>query len=826
MTRRTRGSADAIPAAKTKQEIPEDAKTFLLSLSGLCKPQDEWFAIPNGAQDSEYKQVGYARNLATCIGIDSSGEGLTQILLKDKPRKVRADEYLKETYGISVCLHRKKIFFVNFRPDCKFDSKMDDPNAELSVPAFCDEAISNARSAIKANTLDLEVVVASFMRELKSSASEYKSVLLHTILPAFNAATGSQVSAEEAIEVVANLQQVTTLVVGPEDAVDVYLSDKNTPSPIVEDDNEPGLTVNTIPLSRQSSVAGNFNQALPIISPTESESGSGIEVVADYRNNNDGTHFNFPTGTSTGESNERIFRVAKQLLSGLKAQFPRKSAKTVQQYEGSGELVWNQLATSTKFAKKGVDYKHNLDIINLMKHAISTQDTKKAIELLVSWIEAHPDRLSWAETVLTELASKNGANRQVAKRIVKKANANDESTDSAIVDSLKSFFDSFPTGGTRKKETQEAIHAVQTAALNNVSDNFMNKVKARLGIREDAAKKAPNRVVQSSTDNKKSYNHKQRKVRCDNKRLASKPYVLAFCHNNSSDRVSKVDTGEFTNVRVKNEDGIVETHPRRRWIDASKKSQVYDMWEESEFAAQFATEYPELGTIGYTIFWENVCKCVKFGTKDMCSDLIMTALEEAARGWEKAIKCKHVKEVLKSCQCEFHKSLRKRKPIDKNSTQSCNNDDDSDDESIAESIDSDDEYLRHVNSALGLRNDREDDRPSWLSSYIHQQGEDMISCTCCAPKEYPELAKCRVPGDTNDMKTPRLIHPDCTRGCKDCGVERLFPAFDQCQMLFPEEESDRRKVSPYAYAQLPTIITQINAHLHLLSISMISIPIL
>lgn len=806
--RQAKEAASTAPNRNTV--IPEHAKRFIFSLDGKHTAQDDWIILPpNGGHmnTDEYKQYKSARLLSASIDVESND--FANHLWSQKGSQTE-EEYLRNKFGFgSIKKIRKKVTYANYREGADASIAALQHANESLMPVFCQDAISDLNKTISEGGNFDESTFFSFMDNLHLRSKDYQ----------YHIPT-----------VVSNLQQVTTLVVEPEDAVEVYLSDKITLSPIVEDDNKPGLTVNTIPPSPQSFVAGNFNQALPIISPTESESGSGpgsgIEVVADYRNNNDGTHFNFPTGTSTGESNERIFGVAKQLLSGLKAQFPRKSAKTVQQFESSGGLVWNQLVTSTKFAKKGVDYKLNLDIIDLMMHAISTQDTKKAIELLVSWIEANPDRLSWAETVLIELASKNRANRRVAKRIVEKANVNDESTDSAIADSLKSFLDSFPTGGTRKKETQEAIHAVQTAALNNVSAKIRNKVKARLGIREDAAKKASSRVVQSSTDNKKSYNHQQRKVRCDNKRLASKPYVLAFCHNNSSDRVSKVDTGEFTNVRITNEDGIVETHPRRRWIDASKMRQVYDMWKESEFAAQFAREHPKLGTIGYTIFWDNVCKCVKFGTKDMCSDLIMTGLEEAARGWEKAMKCKHVKEMLNFCQCEFHKSLRKRKPIDKNSTQSCNNDDDSDDESIAESIDSDDEYLRHVNSALGLSNDREDDRPSWLSSYILQQGEDMISCTCCAPKEYPELAKCRVPGDTTDMKTPSLIHPDCTHGCKDCGVERLFPAFDQCQMLFPEEESDRRKVSPYAYAQLPTIITQINAHLHLLSISMISIPIL
>ena len=246
---------------------------------------------------------------------------------------------------------------------------------------------------------------------------------------------------------VSSLQQVTKLVIEPNDAVEVFLNDKSTLCPIVEDDNKPVLSVNTIPLSPDSSTACNFNPALPVISPTESESGSGIEVIANDENTNE-SNFNFDTGNSSGESNKRMFVIAEQLLSGLKAQFPKKSAKTVEQFESTGELVWKSLDMSTGFAKKGADYKLNQDIIDLMMHAISSQDTKRSIELLKSWIEACPDRLSWAETVLTALASKNKTNRQVAQRIAEKANANNQSTDKETVDSLKCFLNSFPTGGT------------------------------------------------------------------------------------------------------------------------------------------------------------------------------------------------------------------------------------------------------------------------------------------------------------------------------------------------------------------------------------------
>jgi hypothetical protein len=784
--------------ATPKAVIPDHAKRFLFSLDGKHEPQDGWIILPpqgGHMNTDEYKQYKSDQLLSTGIKVESSV--FAKHLWSKKGSRQTEENYLRDRFGFrSIVKVRKKVTYVNYREGADKTMAALQQATQSLMPAFCQEAISDLNTDIAEGGKFDESTFFSFMENLHVRSKDYR----HHIPT-----------------MVSSLQQVTKLVIEPNDAVEVFLNDKSTLCPIVEDDNKPVLSVNTILLSPDSSTACNFNPALPVISPTESESGSGIEVIANAAlpvisptesesgsgieviandENTNESNFNFDTGNSSGESNKRMFVIAEQLLSGLKAQFPKKSAKTVEQFESTGELVWKPLDMSTGFAKKGADYKLNQDIIDLMMHAISNQDTKRSIQLLVSWIEACPDRLSWAETVLTALASKNKTNRQVAQRIAEKANANNQSTDKEIVDSLKCFLNSFPTGGTRKKSTQEAINAVHTASLYNVSVDALNKAKARLGIRKEAADKTSSRVVQSSTDNKKYYAHDERKVRCDNKRLASKPFVEEFCHANCSYRAAKVDTGEFTNVKVKNADGVIETHPRRRWIDASKKSHVYDMWKKSEFAAQFAEEHPELGTIGYTIFWDNACPCVKFGTKDMCSDLIMTGLEEAARGWEKAMKCKHVKNMFNLCQCELHNELRKRKPIGENSAQSCNNDDDSDDGSIAESINSDDEYLRLANSALGLRNDCDDDGPIWLSSYIRQQGEDMIYGTCCAAKEYPELAKCRVPGDRTDMKTPSLVHPDCISVCKDCGVERLFPAFDQCPMLFPEEESDGRKVRP------------------------------
>ena len=58
----------------------------------------------------------------------------------------------------------------------------------------------------------------------------------------------------------------------------------------------------------------------------------------------------------------------------------------------------------------------------------------------------------------------------------------------------------------------------------------------------------------------------------------------------------------------------------------------------------------------FKLFSENVCGCCRFGKKDMCSDLIMSSLEEASRGIEMAMKSDlQLLERMRTCNCAYHR---------------------------------------------------------------------------------------------------------------------------------------------------------------------------
>ena len=111
------------------------------------------------------------------------------------------------------------------------------------------------------------------------------------------------------------------------------------------------------------------------------------------------------------------------------------------------------------------------------------------------------------------------------------------------------------------------------------------------------------------------------------------------------------------------------------------------MWLESRHFKQFKSDYEHSKyhqKVCFKLFWENVCGCCRFGKKDMCSDLIMSSLEEASRGIEMAMKSDlQLLERMRTCNCAYHRhrSLDKA-TAQKDGANSSNNNEVSDSSSV------------------------------------------------------------------------------------------------------------------------------------------------
>ena len=126
----------------------------------------------------------------------------------------------------------------------------------------------------------------------------------------------------------------------------------------------------------------------------------------------------------------------------------------------AGKLCW--IENGTLF-KTGTDlYMQKVDALNVVVHAMSDQDPKKAHQLLTE--------------VLTELETNEVINYKSKRK---------QQVDALIVDSLRTFKKRMTsTNGSRPKETQQAIDVIHTAVLQGLNPNdkgLVQAAKKRLG---------------------------------------------------------------------------------------------------------------------------------------------------------------------------------------------------------------------------------------------------------------------------------------------------------------------------------------------------------
>ncbi len=226
----------------------------------------------------------------------------------------------------------------------------------------------------------------------------------------------------------------------------------------------------------------------------------------------------------------------------------------------------------------------------------------------------------------------------------------------------------------------------------------------------------------------------------------------------------------------------------------------------------------------FKLFSENVCGCCRFGKKDMCSDLIMSSLEEASRGIENAMKSDlQLLEQMRTCNCAYHqhRSLDKA-TAQKDGANLSNNNEVSDSSSVGSNESEYDLLYDYSRSDNGSSSNTEVDDSSSISNadsdtdcsngdensinlckwgdksweegdcliadFVQKQGKDQICKTCCLAQQCPELAKCSIFGNSSSKKiTPYLIYLDCVNVCEKCGVDKTFPEILKCPVFFNNE---------------------------------------
>ena len=398
---------------------------------------------------------------------------------------------------------------------------------------------------------------------------------------------------------------------------------------------------------------------MPIVSPTAEASGeeqTSSQFFSRVINNS----------TTVEEDSFVIFSVGEDanpstpLRSMLKLKYPRKSQQTVDNLNAGTELKWKEEENCTQYSKQSLVRSCASDV-NAILHTASTQDPRRAAQILKHIVENNPLLQNAIVEELSEF-SKKKKNKKVLQKIGESINVYTSELDAIIVNNINAFSNTLHSNGTRLKSDQEAINTVHTAVMYKAEDSIMKRIIQRIHIPKAAVDKALTRMRQHDTDIKLHYKHGSRKIRKDEKRIASLKYVRGFCHNNNWDRSTKVDTGEYRLVNSTDENGNIVKCMVRRWEDLPTRSAVYSKWHNSEQAKQFAVEC-KLNPICKTIFWKNVCPCCRFGTKDMCSDQVMTGLEESRAAFEKALRDPNLSKDAFLCKCPYHEKEKERNPF-------------------------------------------------------------------------------------------------------------------------------------------------------------------
>jgi hypothetical protein len=324
-----------------------------------------------------------------------------------------------------------------------------------------------------------------------------------------------------------------------------------------------------------------------------------------------------------------------------------------------------------------------------------------------------------------------------------------------IVAGLRRHRNSVAKSGTIKKEQQNALNAVETAAMldANTSKEF-HAVRETLGLRHERALKM--RQSAANMRNTNEFATLTRQTRKDCMRPHARRTVRSFQHSND---YSREDTNKPRLTKVEG----AEDHTQRIWKCGNLRKDQYKAFLASDMYEDFQTLYPGKG-ISHGMFVETLCPCTKIQAEDACVDELYTAIFWAMGDWSLILKFKAIREMEYSCPCKFHDMVRCRSS--RSRMRFCHQ-----------------EPLASRHQELG--DSKEANRPISFQPEpdLYLPETDFIEKTCCPKKHEQDL-------DYNSKKQMVVDHNCVFGNCTKCGVGRsqlLFkcPELKKCELEVP-----------------------------------------
>jgi hypothetical protein len=502
-----------------------------------------------------------------------------------------------------------------------------------------------------------------------------------------------------------------------------------------------------------------------IVSPTNSDSGSPSAAII--------TDTPSPTNSDSGSPSEQTPEITTDdLVLQLICHAAFAGGTTKAEFQEGKQYPWkNPEDKDSREWSKQIYVHENCDhVLKPLLHAYLQQDPQKFYQLVSLMIEEDDNvrevfQAKFIDYATREKKTVKGFSSVLRALIDSVADETSPSVDTSIVESLRGFLIGTKSKGTRRTPDQQAVDAVLTAVMFENDDNddndMANLIRKRLGVTRQSIDKALSKVS-DMCKNSLEYDHSVRARRRDCKLDAARSYVYEFCHNQEADRVTKNDTGDFKMYDIfeyddfpNSSEGRWQKHMQHRWIDSATKDDPFALWEKSRFASAFRREHPEMESICKNTFWKLVCPCCRFGKHDQCSDMIMSGLEEARDGMEKALKASENKEIGEDCDKLWQ------------------------DGSIGSSV----------------------SRSPFLSSF-RQRGEEIVESTLCPRKEYPQWTKITLPKN----KPGKLHDLGCVRtNCQHCNTAKMF---DGVQSIVEEKSSPTHLYPVKLWKKVPILNTE------------------
>jgi len=227
-------------------------------------------------------------------------------------------------------------------------------------------------------------------------------------------------------------------------------------------------------------------------------------------------------------------------------------------------------------------------------------------------------------------------------------------------------------GGTYRSDIYDCVHGLSVLIENGLPNDESihvnyKAITERLGMSKRIAVNA--RKSTQDLESLGDYCHPVRDTRNDCARNKAKHWVKLWIHEDDdspttlTNRSYSRNTAKFKKRKNSTNSVTVEECPPRVWEGVVTKKDKYDCFKKSDtYIKQFKMIYPQID-IGFNVFCESICKCVKNPTMESCVDVDLSAAEEAMRGASAMIrKSAEIRQKFAACKCPVHAKENREAP--------------------------------------------------------------------------------------------------------------------------------------------------------------------